>query len=411
MATLDPVKNFAIVTVSTGYDASATSIALTSGHGAKLPAPSTDGAFNLVWWNSTDYSDPSDDPNVEIVRVTGRSTDTLTVTRAQEGTSGSTKNTGGKTYKMILAVTKKFRDDVEAALPSSTTPVINVYAANAVIGSSTTRFDVTNPSGTTFRYTWDGTGTDPNINSGTFPIGSAIEFKVQNFSAGNNGRFIVTGVGSNYVEVTNASGVAEVDKTIGTGYVVKHYVWTKPAGLKYVIVELVGGGGGGGTGDDSSGGGGGGGGYSRKKINVATLGATEIVAPGPFGPGATSGTGTTGRTSYFGTHCSATGGNGGIENGGGGGAGGSGTGGDFNSYGQGGTGGDVWNNNGLGGMTGGAGGSSLLGGGASSITRTQGGSSASGYGGGGGGGASDKGQARQNGGNGGPGVVIVTEYY
>lgn len=115
MANLDPVKNFAIVTVSTGYDASATSIALTSGHGARLPAPSTDGAFNLVWWNSTDYSNPADDPNVEIVRVTARSTDTLTVTRAQESTSASTKNTSAKTYKMALVPTKKLRDDLTSA--------------------------------------------------------------------------------------------------------------------------------------------------------------------------------------------------------------------------------------------------------------------------------------------------------
>lgn len=97
----DEAKNFAKVTVSIGYDASATSIALTSGHGARLPTV----PFNVVWWNSTDYPDPTDDPNVEIVRVTARSTDTLTVTRAQEGTSASTKNTASKTYKMIAGAT------------------------------------------------------------------------------------------------------------------------------------------------------------------------------------------------------------------------------------------------------------------------------------------------------------------
>lgn len=114
--TLDAVKNFAKVTVSIGYDAAATSIALTTGHGARLPAPSTDGAFNLVWWNSTDYADPTDDPNVEIVRCTGRSTDTLTITRAQEGTSASTKNTSAKTYSMILAVTAKMITDLNAQI-------------------------------------------------------------------------------------------------------------------------------------------------------------------------------------------------------------------------------------------------------------------------------------------------------
>lgn len=115
---LDPVKNFAIVTVSTGYDADDTSVVLTAGHGAKLPAPATDGAFNLVWWNSTDYSNPSDDPNVEIVRCTARSTETLTVTRAQESTTGATHNTGGKTYKMILSPTKKMIDDIALEIPT-----------------------------------------------------------------------------------------------------------------------------------------------------------------------------------------------------------------------------------------------------------------------------------------------------
>lgn len=110
---VDQVSNFGKVTVSTGYDASATSIALTAGHGTKLPDPAS-GAFNCVWYNSTDYPDPSDDPNVEIVRVTAKSTDTLTVTRAQESTSASTKNTSAKTYKMVLAVTKKMIDDLQA---------------------------------------------------------------------------------------------------------------------------------------------------------------------------------------------------------------------------------------------------------------------------------------------------------
>ena len=110
---LDPVKNFAKVTVSTGYNASATSIVLSGGHGALLPSVS----FNAVWWNWTDYKDPADDPNVEIVRVTGISTDTLTVTRAQESTSASTKNTSAKTYKMIGGLTAKMITDIFAAIP------------------------------------------------------------------------------------------------------------------------------------------------------------------------------------------------------------------------------------------------------------------------------------------------------
>lgn len=108
----DPAKNFAIGNVSTGYSAVATSVALAAGVGSRFPDPGTDGAFNVVWWNATDYDNPSDDPNREIVRVTARSTDTLTITRAQEGTSASTKNTADKTYKMALVFTKKVYDDI-----------------------------------------------------------------------------------------------------------------------------------------------------------------------------------------------------------------------------------------------------------------------------------------------------------
>ena len=108
---LDPVTNFALVTVSTGYDSSATSIVLSTGHGARLPST---GGFNLVWWNSTDYASPSGDPNVEIVRCTARTGDTLTVTRAQEGTTATAKNISGKTYRMLLGITKKMIDDIEA---------------------------------------------------------------------------------------------------------------------------------------------------------------------------------------------------------------------------------------------------------------------------------------------------------
>lgn len=110
---LDAVKNFGKCEVSTGYNDSATSIVLASGEGAKLPDPSTDGQFNLVWYNADDYPDPSDDPNKEIVRCTARSSNTLTIIRAQEGTSASSKNTANKTYRMILTMTAKTIADID----------------------------------------------------------------------------------------------------------------------------------------------------------------------------------------------------------------------------------------------------------------------------------------------------------
>lgn len=109
---IDPVVNFGKALVSTGYDAAATTVILNVGHGQRFPSS---GAFNLVWWNSTDYSDPADDPNVEIVRVTNRASDTLTITRGQENTLASTKDEDGKVYTMILAMTAKMIADLSAA--------------------------------------------------------------------------------------------------------------------------------------------------------------------------------------------------------------------------------------------------------------------------------------------------------
>jgi hypothetical protein len=43
--TLDAIKNFGKVEVSTGYTSASTSIILSSGEGSKLPDPSGDGNF------------------------------------------------------------------------------------------------------------------------------------------------------------------------------------------------------------------------------------------------------------------------------------------------------------------------------------------------------------------------------
>ncbi len=110
---LDAVKNFGKASVSAGYAAGVTTIVLATGEGAKFPNPSVDGAFNFVWWNYTDYADPSDDPSVEVCRCTARTGDSFdTIVRAQEGTADVNHNTGGKTYKVILAMTAKMITDI-----------------------------------------------------------------------------------------------------------------------------------------------------------------------------------------------------------------------------------------------------------------------------------------------------------
>jgi hypothetical protein len=130
MANLDAVANFIKLTVSTGYGSSDTSIVLSSG-GSSLPTPS----FNATWWNVTDYPDPSDDPNKEIVRVTAVSGNTLTITRAQEGSTASTKNTAGKTYLIMLGITAKMITDIGNNLQK---PWRIVNVSGSINGSNTT---------------------------------------------------------------------------------------------------------------------------------------------------------------------------------------------------------------------------------------------------------------------------------
>lgn len=181
-------------------------------------------------------------------------------------------------------------------------PVVRTYAGT-YYGDNTTRFDITNTAGSTYRYTYDGTGTDPGINSTTFPTGNkVIIYGVTSINGNNLGQFTITGSGANYFEITNASGVAENDKILGVdGYLTTYNpTWTKPNGLKYVVVELVGGGGLGETGNDGTntgGGGGSAGGYSKKTIAASSLGSTETVTCGEQS-----------ATSSFGSHLQATGG-------------------------------------------------------------------------------------------------------
>lgn len=110
---MDARKNFAFGTLASGINSAATSLDVGSGEGARFPAVS----FNAVIWQSTDYSHPAaayHAGDAEIVRVTGISTDTLTITRAQEGTSAVNLNTGGKTYQIWAGPTDGYWDQLYA---------------------------------------------------------------------------------------------------------------------------------------------------------------------------------------------------------------------------------------------------------------------------------------------------------
>lgn len=113
--TFDPVTNFAYAIINGGITDVATTFSVVSG-GSKFPNPSIDGAHNATIWNITDYTQAHLDPNAEIVRVTARSANTFTITRAQELTSAVAHNASGKTYAIALTFSKKTYDNFSSAI-------------------------------------------------------------------------------------------------------------------------------------------------------------------------------------------------------------------------------------------------------------------------------------------------------
>lgn len=82
--------NNAVATIASSITNVATSITLAAGKGALFPTPSGGDFFLATLYELSGTSEV----NHEIVRCTARSTDTLTVTRAQEGTTGRAFNAG-----------------------------------------------------------------------------------------------------------------------------------------------------------------------------------------------------------------------------------------------------------------------------------------------------------------------------
>ncbi|HEY1171041.1 MAG TPA: hypothetical protein VGH19_06680 [Verrucomicrobiae bacterium] len=141
---MDAFKNFAWGEVASSYGASDTSIDLVPGW--DLPAV----PFNAVWYNRTDFPGVRTDPYKEIVRVTAIVGNTLTITRAQEGTLASAKNLSGKTYELIAPLTAKSLNE-------------DIKVVQTVDGSTTSSFSIAG-STTANRIVTD--GSQPQSNEG-----------------------------------------------------------------------------------------------------------------------------------------------------------------------------------------------------------------------------------------------------
>jgi hypothetical protein len=381
------LSNNANATLATGINSSATSITLTSGQGARFPSLSGGDYFYATLIDTSN--------NLEIVKCTARSTDVLTVVRAQESTTARAYNTGDRIEIRITAQT--FVD----ATTFNPTPAEVSDEAN----TSTGYFAL--PSGTTAQRPGSPTAGMQRWNTTL----EAMEYYngtswSQQFVAQYVADYLVVaggGAGGNYGGGGGAGGYLAVANSLLS------------AGTAYTIT--VGGGGAGATGSPRYGGngtnssfvgtglnstaiGGGGGGGNDPSTTDAQSGraggsgggASNQNASGTYGAG-TSGQGNRGG--------SATGSANSNRGGGGGGA--SAVGVDGSSTGNGGA-GTTW----LNGTTYAGGG----GGGGSNLTNSVGGAGGGGgYGstgtantGGGGGSGNDNAASSKNGGS---GVVIV----
>ena len=97
------VTNNGFSTLASGINDSATTIALTSGEGARFPNPSSPDVFYATLIDTSN--------NLEIVKVTARSTDSLTVVRAQDNTSARAFSTGDR---FELRPVAKLFEDIQA---------------------------------------------------------------------------------------------------------------------------------------------------------------------------------------------------------------------------------------------------------------------------------------------------------
>lgn len=119
--------NFAVSTVATAPSpaTSGTSLVVASGEGSRFPDPASQN-YNVVVCPSNERPTPA---NSEIVRVTAKSTDTLTITRTQESTSARTVVVGDLVF---LTPTAKDFTDIYNTLTFLTAAVGGAIAASNI---------------------------------------------------------------------------------------------------------------------------------------------------------------------------------------------------------------------------------------------------------------------------------------
>jgi hypothetical protein len=305
------LTNNAFGTLAAGINSSATSITLTTGQGARFPTLSAGDYFFATLVDTSN--------NLEIVKCTARSTDVLTVVRAQESTTARAYSTGDR---IEIRITAQTFIDAAGVVDGSVTAI--KMGSDAPLGvsdkvnTSTGYFDL--PVGTTAQRPGSPATGMVRYNSTTgnpewysVPFGSWVNFSdvaglaVTAYAWGGGG-----GGGHNGSGTGGGGGAA-----VGT--------FTAPGGSAYAVV--IGGGGaaqapnagpgstvpGGGGGAGNVGFGGQGGGYTGLFINSSAQANAYLIAGGGGGASYENANGGAGGGAN-----GVAGGNGGQAGGGGG---------------------------------------------------------------------------------------------
>lgn len=317
--------NNAFGTLNAGISNSATSITLSSGQGARFPTLASGEYFYATLIDTSN--------NLEIVKCTARSTDVLTVTRAQENTTAQAFAIGDR---IELRVTAGGLEDVAALATLDADPSPQLAAdldlnSNNITGTG--NIDITGDIDASSEFKIAGTTVADSNGIHVPQLSSDPSSPVEGQMYYNTTDDIIKHWdGSEWLQMSNKFSASGGTETIVSG--VKYHAFTTSgtfvadaAGTVDVLI-VAGGGGGGGWG----GGGGGGGVVDATSVSVSPGSFTITVGAG--GAGGTNGYtagGDGSSSSAFGQTQAVGGGGGGYYDGNAGRSGGSGGGGGISS--------------------------------------------------------------------------------